>query len=398
MFYVVKLFSIMLTFFLLLVGFVCGQDRVALQKAEKLYAEKNYEKAILEYSNLLDKNPDLITKAEIYWDLASIYQRLGKYEKALSFYRKIRSFKVLDSEQGKHSAHKLRWQYKPYALKQIGKILYEQEKYEQALLVFEELTSKPRFLFDHMGLQTTEAMLYKAMCLETLERYGEAVEIYFKFNYWRLVEIYEANGQLEDLKKSLSEQDEPLIAKWQKEYKWTRRKAVSELPTKRIHEIIKIYELEKKKDFDSLIKLAKNSSSYENNYKSRLVAHLLVRNRNKVLPKIEQALAKSEKSYVLYTVSGLIGTSETVELLRQNFKEPHDVKKIYSILNALSYAGENGKKALESIMQETSQIGIKDIIQQILKGNKEIFLPDNRIKYPPIPKAKLPKRFRASYN
>jgi|Deesub1362B_J571_1020462.scaffolds.fasta_scaffold00200_24 tetratricopeptide (TPR) repeat protein len=67
-----------------------------LEKGNELFAQKNYQEALIEYQNILSENPKLY---QINLNIGNCYYEMGDYEKAISSYQAI-----LEKEPDSHDA------------------------------------------------------------------------------------------------------------------------------------------------------------------------------------------------------------------------------------------------------------------------------------------------------
>lgn len=143
-----------------------AQNNDQIYQAEKNVGDLLYEKledyrgALDQYKRLLDRYPRSIERDFFLLRMAKSYYGALDFQKAIDTYRELlKAFpqSALYTE----------------ALYQIGNTLYTRGDCDQAVKVFDELQSKYA-----QASQAVHAKFGKANCLEEMERYSEALELY----------------------------------------------------------------------------------------------------------------------------------------------------------------------------------------------------------------------------
>lgn len=372
-----------------------GQTKDTFEAANQFYANRQYAQALSAYQKLLDETSDQPTKAKLVFNIGLTYQKLKKYDKAVETFKQIFAMEADDREAGGNIMQTYR-NYRPNAQWEIGNSLFAKGDYEGALAAYRGSKEKHPFV---SGCGTCRAsqqykyVLYEAVCLEYLGRYDEAVALYLQVDDPRLAEIYEANGQLEDLKTIIAKKDEPKIVELQKKYAWTREYIAGNLPSKQLSESVKIYELEKANDITALINLARQFSKSGGNGRQEVVAKMLARHPQQTVSFISSILKRD--GYLpeyFYQILGLTKTAEAVAILKTLAEKSYNWHDSVALIESLSLAVELGENALKEL--ETKQLS--ENMRLALRRYKDGELIDDvnkKIKFPSVPQRKLPVEF-----
>ncbi|MGI8639724.1 MAG: tetratricopeptide repeat protein [Pyrinomonadaceae bacterium] len=367
-----------------------GQNKDTLAEAERLYLRKQYMEALSVYQKLLNETSDTTTRTRIIFNLGSIYRELKQYDKSIEIFRQILETRN-DNQTVNSNAIQMYRGYQARAQWEIGNSLFTKGDYEGALTAYHTIREKyPYFLVDCTGAQWHELILREAVSLEHLKRYREAINTYFQLNHPRIVELYEANGQLADLKAILAKKNEPLVAEWQKKYAWTREKALEELPTRRLYEFIEIYDLEKAGNITALMNLARRHSKNDDRQKRKIIVEMLARHPSQSVQLANAVLRTEDYSpYLFYQVMGRAGTVEAVAILEERAEKVIDYDEARFLVEALSFAGELGGQTLEKLEQKNLSRNMEYMLQRYKKGDLSNELVE-KIRFPPVPNVKLP--------
>lgn len=226
--------------------------------------------------------------------------------------------------------------------------------------------------------------------MEYLGRFDEAVSRYLEISDARLAEIYEANGQLDDLKSIIAKKDAPLIAEYQKKYAWTPEKIGESSQSRNLTEVIKIYDLQKSGNTTALMNLAQKFASGSGDGRQVTVARMLAREPSQTVPLIESRLRKD--GYLppfYYQILGYAGTPEALAILKERAEKSIGYRDTIALIESLSLAGDRGEIVLKELeagkFSENMQIALRQYRSGELSNGA-----DEKIKFPPVPKTKLP--------
>lgn len=372
-----------------------GQNKDSFETANQFYANRQYAQALSAYQKLLDETTDAPTKAKLVFNIGLTYQKLKNYDKAVETFKQIFAMEVNDREAGGNIMQTYR-NYRPSAQWEIGNSLFAKGDYEGALAAYRASKEKHPFI---SGCGTCRAsqqhkyILYEAVCLEYLGRYNEAVAVYLQIDEPRLAEIYEANGQLEDLKTIIAKKDEPKILELQKKYAWTREYIAGNLSSKQLTESIKIYELEKANNITALINLAQQFSKNGGYGRQDVVAKMLARHPQQTVPFISSMLKRD--GYLpeyFYQILGLTKTTEAVAILKNLAEKSYNWRDSVALVENLSLSGELGENALKELETKQLSENMRLALRKYRDGESTDDV-NKKIKFPPVPQRKLPVEF-----
>lgn len=355
-----------------------GQEKTLLQKAHDLHQQSKYAEAVEIYKKTIEQKPDNQTLQSAYYGLGQAYKNLKQYDDSVAAFKKALELTNDAADGFSGSGAKGRVQY------EIAKILFEKRDYSAALTAFRKAE-----IYGFPGIDCTMSLKYdlarfEAICLEQLGRYREAAVIYFQLDDARLVELYDAAGQYNDLKTIISKHDEALIAERMQKYSWQRWKATENLPTRRLNEYLKIYELEKNGNIEALVELAHKYSKGSNG-EGKIVVNLLARHPNETLPLIKTALDKNAAPFRLfYETLRFIGTDEAIALLKERVMKAGTASDAYFLIYALSQFGTRGEAIINELQQKTS---LAENIKYALKAferERSARNFDKNIHFPPV--------------
>ena len=370
-----------------------GQNKDILEEANQLYAAKQYTQAGAAYQKLLGEVSDAPTKAKIIFNLGMTYQQLGQYDKAIETFQQIFTMDVNDREPGGNIMQAYR-NYRPSAQWEIGNSLFAKGDYEGALAAYR--TTREKYPFRSWCGTCQQSIeykydLYEAVSLEHLGKYKEAVSGFLKISHPRLLEIYAANDQLADLKDLIEAKDEPVIAERMNKYAWTREKASEGLSTQVFSQYFKIYELGKSGDVTALMNLARQYSKHSNDsYLGDWTAKTMAKH-----PRLAVALISAElrnlRTYphLFYRILGFTGTPEAVVVLKAQAEKVINWYDAAAVVTALGLAGEPGASVLRELEGKSLSENMKLALQKYKNGELAPKTYES-LKFPPIPKTKLP--------
>lgn len=370
-----------------------GQNQDILEQANQLYAAKQYAQAVSAYQKLLTEVSDAPTKAKVIFNLGKTYQQLRQYDKAIETFQQIFAMDVNDREPGGNIMQAYR-NYRSHAQWEIGNSLFAKGDYEGALAAYRTTREKHPFRSWCGTCQQSfeyKYDLYEAVSLEHLGKYNEAVSGYLKISHPRLIEIYAANDQLADLKVLIEAKDEPVIAERMKKYAWTREKAGEGLSTQILSQYFKIYELGKAGNATALMNLTRqNAKNGNESYIGDWIAKTLAKH-----PRLSVALVSAELRnlqtypYLFYRTLGFTGTPEALAQLKALAERAINWNDAVAIVKALSLAGEHGESVLRELEQKSLSENMKLALQKYKNGELDSKTFED-LKFPPIPKTKLP--------
>ena len=190
------------------VGF--GQTLDPLTEGNKYFEARNYEAAADVYRRIVRTETDVPTKAVAWFNLGITYQKLTQYDDAINAFKQIFTMNVNDREPGGHIMEPYR-NYRSRAQWEVGRSLLAKRDYKGALEAFQTTRLKyPLQSWCNVERQSAEIRyaFYEGLTYEHLGLYNEAVSAYLRAYVPRVVELYEAAGQLDDLKRFLDRKDE----------------------------------------------------------------------------------------------------------------------------------------------------------------------------------------------
>ena len=371
-----------------------SQDIDPLSEGNKYFESGNYRAAADVYRRIVSTNVDIPTKAKAWFNLGVTYQKLGRRDDALNAFTQIFSMNVDDREQGGHIMETFR-NYRPRAQWLIGRILFQKGDYKGALEAYQ--TARLKYPIQTSCNVQEDAWRYRyalheGLTYEHLGLYNEAVNSYLRAYVPRVADLYDAAGQLEDLKRFLESKDEESYnaASELARKKFSREEIKKYHPTRRVHNVMKVYALGQTRDWPALIDLLRKWSSGGGDGREDVVARILARYPEETMPLLKQELATTWiRRDLMYKVFGYVGTPEAVAILKSIAEKAHAMEVALSLIHALSLAGEPGEKAIMEL-DKIAKDNLKRAIDQHKSGElRESYEP---VRFPPIPaKLTLPK-------
>lgn len=181
-----------------------------LTEGNKYFEARNYEAAADVYRRIVRTETDVPTKAVAWFNLGITYQKLAHYDDAINAFKQIFTMNVNDREPGGHIMEPYR-NYRARAQWEISRSLLAKRDYKGALEAFH--TSRLKYPLEswcnvERQLAELRYAFYEGLTYEHLGLYNEAVSAYLRAYVPRVAELYEAAGQLDDLKRFLDKQDE----------------------------------------------------------------------------------------------------------------------------------------------------------------------------------------------
>lgn len=373
-----------------LVSDTFAQVRDVFAEPNRLYSEGKFREAEIAYKNLLETVADPPTRAKVIYNLGMTYQQLTEYKNAIDTFDLIFSMDVNDKEPGGNLMQAYR-NYRHSAQWEIGNSYFAMGDFENALNAYR--TAREKFPY-HSWCGTCQASVelqyYEtiAICFEHLGRYEEAVNSYMKIYHPRMIELYEFNGQLDDIKNIITAIEERKITELENKYAWRRDYARKSLPTVRLDKFIEIYDMENSGNIKGLIKLS-GAKQNSDGYYSTIIAKLLSRHPQEVIRQIKNAAANQANSYIYLQTLGFIGTPEAMEILKQRAETTVSWNDAISLAKVINSAGESGQKTFSELDSAKLSPNMKLAIQRV-KDERNGNRASNIKEFPQLKKAKLP--------
>lgn len=365
-----------------------------LSEGNRYFEARDYRMAAAIYERLGRTNLDIPTKAKAWFNLGLTYQKLGRYDDAIKSFNIILKMDVNDREPGGHIMEPYR-NYRSRAQWEVGNSLFAKGDYRGALEAYQTTRFKyPLESWCNVEREVAqyEYAVHEGLSYEYLGLYREAVSSYLSIYAPRLVDLYEAAGQVEDLKRIISRRDQDYINSIGKQsgrlispedFKKYR-------PSQILLDILEIHEMGKSQDWPALFKLLRNWSAGGGNGKQEVVVKMIARYPEETVPLLKQELTKSEvPPALMYQALGLASTPDSVATLRSIAEKEENIWSALSLVHALSLAGTPGQKALEDLDKKATN-NLRIAIDKYKSG--ELQERYEAIKFPPIPsKLILPK-------
>ena len=367
---------------------VFGQEADPLSEGDKYFEARNYRAAADVYQRIVRTNLDDPTKARAWFNLGMTYQKLRQYDDAINAFTQIFSMNVNDREPGGHIMEPYR-NYRSRAQWEVGRSLFAKGDYKGALEAYQ--TTRLKYpLESWCNVERTVAQyryaLNEGLSYEHLGMYKEAVDSYLRAYVPRVADLYEAAGQLDDLKRFLDKKD--------KEYfdsvdELARKKLSPEQlkmfrPTHRLRGMLQIYALGQSRDWPALIEFLRKWSSGGGDGRQDDIARILARHPEETVPLLKKELVKGDvRPELMYRALGRAGTPDAVATLKSIAAKEENIWSELSLVHALSLAGEPGERALAEL-EKTAKNNLKIAIDQYKSGELQERY-NNEPKFPPIP-------------
>jgi len=330
-----------------------------------------------------------------------------RYSEALAWFRRVLD-EPLPAGEGS-SGHRFAAQWA------IGDCHLEQGRYDLALEAYRATREEHAF---RNGCGTCEdgvlnrTALHEGVCLEHLERHPEAVEGYYRRalspgGAWnpmlssRLVDLFEAAGQVADLEAMLDEQDGLIAGR----VGGTKPSDARHLPSGTIRRILEIRRLQVDRDWDGLISLLhgehttmgpENQHARTVEYEAMEAAKRLGRHPGRTVGRLEARLETSrsgDRQWFFYAL-GLCGTREAVAVLKRAAVADQQGRWASSLAYAFKMAREEGRMAIAHLAPEATG-NLKSAFQSDRPRNP--VGDEQELPLPEIPAGlKLPRHLKAS--
>ena len=361
-----------------------------LSEGNKHFEASNYQAAADVYRRIVRTNLDVPTKAKAWFNLGLTYQKLGEHDEAINAFKQIFSMNVNDREPGGNIMEPYR-NYRSWAQWQIGQSLFAKGDYTGALEAYRTTRLKyPLQSWCNVERQLAEHRyaLHEGLTYEHLGLYPEAADSYLRVYILRVAELYEAAGQIDDLKQILSKRDQEYyssISELARE-KFSDEELKKYRPSHKLHKILEIHELGKNRAWPTLIQLLLSWSLGGGDGREDVVVRILARHPEETVPLLKQEVAQpGAHPKLIYTALGLAGTPEAVATLKSIAEKQENSFLALSLVQALSLAGKPGEEALAEL-EKKAENELKKAIEHYKRGG--LRQPNATIKFPALP-AKL---------
>ena len=380
---------------LVVIAIVLGGNFVAfsqevdpLSEGNKYFEARQYGTAAAVYRRIASTNLDAPTKAKAWYNLGVTYQKLGQHDDAINAFTQIFSMNVNDREQGGHIMETFR-NYRPRAQWLIGRSLFEKGDYKGALEAYQTARLKyPIQSWCNVEMDSAQYRyaLHEGLTHEHLGQYTEAVNSYLRAYVPRVADLYDAAGQLDDLKRFLDKKDEEYFNSTSElaRQKFSREEMKKYYPSRKVRDVLKIYELGQTRDWPALIELLRKwTLDGGGGGREDIVVRILARYPEETMPLLKKELGTTWiRRELIYKVFGYAGTPDAVAILKSFAEKEHGMSLAQSLIHALSLAGEPGEKAIAEL-DKTAKDNLRRAIDQYKSGElREAYEP---VRFPPIP-------------
>ncbi len=264
----------------------------------------------------------------------------------------------------------------------LAETLYARGAYEEALAAYVE--SRDKYPRRSMALSPCgkvgavarfEASLGEARCLERLGRYGEAAAAYLRMLYgddslavsWdpevslRLVDLYEAAGQADDLRAILEERDGSWARRRVEESRgWiSRSEAERDAPGRFPRRVLELRRMEREQRWEDLAAVAAGGPEKLDGYgpvywEAAEACRILARHPAQSVRVLLGRAAGADpgaRPWVIYAL-GLTGLREAVEAVLVWVRRAGDPARVAAMVKAFRTAGPPGRAAAEAVERE----------------------------------------------
>lgn len=324
-------------------GVIAGQGVDPLTEANRLFEARDYQAAAVAYRAVAEKTSDIPTAAKAWFNLGLTYRKLNRHNEAIAAFSQIFQMDVDDREPGGHIMEPYR-NYRSKAQWHVGLSLFAKGDYTGALEAY--LTTKLKYPFQswcNVEEQAAQEMygLHEGLTYEHLGLYREAVDAYLRVYAPRLVDLYEAAGQLDDLKRIISRRDPtPSTGSVSLEFQ----------PSRNLRDMLEIRAMAEAHAWPRLLELLRHWSKGSGNGRQNYLAKMLARYPRETLPLLKRELdAGAGYPQLVYQTMGLMGTPESVATLKGQAEREENIWLSSSLVYALSLSGELGQAALDDL-------------------------------------------------
>ncbi|NQT86827.1 ankyrin repeat domain-containing protein [bacterium] len=354
-----------------------------LAAANKAYEAERFVEALALWEKIVANHTGTSAWPKALFNIGLLRKEQHRYDDAMAAFKRLTGSQVDDREPGAHIMEAYR-NYRPRALWETAMCLLATGQHEEALRAFGEVRTKHPFESWCGNAHAEYAYrydLHEGICLEYLGRHAEAVERYYRaaivsamsglyYNpiaHVRLVDLYEAAGQTDDLKASLAETDRAMLKVVEEQFKQHEQELPPDIfdkvrPSRMMTRILDIRRMGREGDFVGLLKLLPDNSggggteeAYARRAKWRAVeaAKALARSPEKAGPLLAtEARKKGEMSdkWLLYAL-GVCRTPETIRGLRRLAGREGNLWASRSLVYAMSMAGPAGEQAIDELAE-----------------------------------------------
>ena len=357
---------------------------------------KEYDQAESAWLRIIKEFPASAAYPKAVFNLGLLTKERGQFDRAIGYFSSLLNANVNDLEPGGHIREAYR-NYRPRSQWEIGNCLLAQKKYRKALAAYRLTESKYPFQSwcgnAHAEYRYRYA-LYQGLCHDWLGDPLTATGLYYKaingshgfysdpVAHIRIVDMYEAAGQVKDLEQLLDSIDQEHLARVKQEL-GDRNKSTDEgilklSPTHTMRRILGIRTMAKGKDWDGLISHLKikgtvagphEAYARRGNWEATEAARLLEEHADKTAPLIIARLTEADRQDVkwLYYALGRCGTDEAITALTTHALTETNGNWTDAVVYALGLAGEKGDTAIKELV-EKAEGNLKGSITRYRQG------------------------------
>ena len=403
-----------------------------LARANLAYVAKDYNYAMGLWQHVEKKYEDTSAWPKAVFNIGLLLKEQGEFHSAIEQFEKLLTAELDDREPGSHIMETYR-NYRPRGQWEIGHCLFAIGDYRGALEAYG--TTQRKYPFQSWcGNEQAEFeyryAFYQGLCHEHLGQWDQAVESYFRavnvllhFDptaHLRLVDMYEATGQLADLLDRLEQMDREFASRVKPSNRHNAR-----WPSRTMTSIINLRypSLERRphaspdrldgneplpelrrgdgRSAHDLLTRLKGTGAGPEDYRERKTsweaveaARLLAKRPNEAVPVLAKALMPPKANKWIYYALGRCRTPEAVTLLKESAAKETNINWARSVVYSLMLAGPAGQEAIDELSKDP-HYNLKVAIDQARSG--QLGEHDKDIAFPPIsPGTVLPKGPSAS--
>jgi tetratricopeptide (TPR) repeat protein len=367
-----------------------------------LHESRDLEGAIGLWRRVAQDYPKTPSWGRAAFNIGYALKEQRKFQEAIPWFRKLLDSDVDDREPS-CDIMAPQMNYRPRAQREIADCLSALGDYAAALEAYRANREKYPFQSWCGNCQAEfayEYAFYEGLCLEYLGRYDEAARAYFRAIREgvlysgpsadiRVADLYQAAGQIQDLKNMLQHVRSDIISR-----------------------VLQIRELEKAQDWSALLELLHSKGSVlgpqreddcVGNWEATEAARIIARNHPKTFRLLREHLLACEKAentlacmqnrdsslcrhaaveWCWYAL-GLCGTPDAVSMLKERARREKNCWRQGTILLALGSAGALGRAALEELTR-TGDEGTRRAIER--RKEEAATWRDKPTAFPPIPR------------
>ncbi|KPK79178.1 MAG: hypothetical protein AMJ81_13665, partial [Phycisphaerae bacterium SM23_33] len=331
-------------------------SKALLRAAQLAVRDKDHAAAFGLWCRIERKYADTPSGDEAMYLTGAWLRRLGKPREAIAQFREL-----LAGRGGKGpapgEAAKVGGVHHTLAALGIGHCMRDMNKYREALAAYAAAEQK----------YTAWPALYVGLCHDHLGQAGPAARKYLEVAAYhggekpsvliRVLDMYEAAGQVADLKSMFDELD--------REYRRAQSRKFTDVhvdlpPSEVLRTAIELHQWQAGGRLDKLVVLLKIKGALagpedyrarRGNWEAVEAARLLARRPDRSVPLLVQRLATAEQTdrkWLYYTL-GRCGTARAVTVLKAAARGEHNIWWSRSVVYALAQAGLAGEAALKDL-------------------------------------------------